>query len=158
MGHRIILEGVDGAGKTTLAKILANEYGLDYCHCGKTDPCDYAYYRQSIRKDNIVWDRHVIGELIYPTVFNRKSQCCPEDARIVLSLGKQDLGLKTIVLTADDDVIMNRLLARGDEDPLILAQEKWINAQFIWYAKHFNLPIIDTSKMSLNDIFSIIKA
>lgn len=47
---RIVLEGVDGAGKTTLAKILAQKYGLDICHCTQYDAADYAFYRQTLRK------------------------------------------------------------------------------------------------------------
>jgi len=154
---RIILEGVDGAGKTTLAKILAEKYGLDICHCGVTDPSDYIFYRQSSRKDNVVWDRHTLGELIYPKVFNRKAKCCPEDARIVLMIGKQELGLKTLVLTADTDVLRSRLEARGNEHPAIMEKLEWINEQFKWYANDFHLPLIDTSKMTLDEIFKLIE-
>lgn len=154
---RIILEGVDGAGKTTLAKILSERYGLDVCHCGTTDPADYHFYRETSRKDNVVWDRHTLGELIYPKVFDRKQQCCPEDARIVLQLGKQELGLKTLVLTADIDVLRSRLDARGNEHPKILENLEWIDEQFRWYAEDFHLPLIDTSKMTLDEIFRLIE-
>lgn len=47
---KIILEGADGTGKTTLAKILAERYGLDICHCTQDDPNDFIFYQQSIRK------------------------------------------------------------------------------------------------------------
>ena len=38
---KIILEGCDGTGKTTLAKLLAEKYGLDICHCTAEDPKDF---------------------------------------------------------------------------------------------------------------------
>lgn len=154
---RIILEGVDGAGKTTLAKILAEKYNLDICHCGMTDPSDYHFYRETSKKDNVVWDRHTIGELIYPKVFGREQQCSPEDARIILTLGKQELGLKTLVLTTDIDILKTRLEVRGNEHPKILENLKWIDDQFRWYAEDFHLPLIDTSKMTLNEIFKLIE-
>ena len=112
---------------------------------------------QTSRKDNVVWDRHTLGELIYPKVFGRERQCCPEDARIVLTLGKQELGLKTLVLTADLDVLKARLEARGNEHPSILKYLAWIDEQFRWYAADFNLPLIDTSKMTLDEIFKLIE-
>ena len=43
---RIILEGCDGTGKTTLANILAFKYGLDICHCTASDPSDFQFYKQ----------------------------------------------------------------------------------------------------------------
>ena len=126
---RIIIEGCDGTGKTTLAKLLANEYNLDICHCGREDPCDYDFYKQSVRKDNVVWDRHTIGELIYPKVFDRAQQIGTEDARIVISYAKS-MDTKIFILTADLDEIKKRLLIRGGEDMRIYDKLQWINDQF----------------------------
>lgn len=153
---RIILEGADGVGKTTLAKILADKYGLDYCHCGKTDPSDYDFYKQSVRKDNIVWDRHTIGELIYPSVFNRVQQIGTEDARLVISYAKS-LETKVFVLTADIDEIKKRLLLRGGEEVKIFSKISWINDQFLFYADQYKIPVIDTSKITLDEIFKMVE-
>ena len=156
MGKRIILEGPDGAGKTTLANILAYKYGLDICHCTAKDPNDFAFYKESVRKDNIVWDRHTIGELIYPKIFDRKQNIATEDARIVLWNAKQ-LGAKIFVLTEDSLLLQKRLLIRGGEDPRIFDNIDYINQQFIFYAKQYNLPVIKTSEMTLYDIFNVIE-
>lgn len=153
---RIILEGADGTGKTTLAKILAEKYNLDICHCGRTDPCDYDFYRQSIRKDNIVWDRHTIGELIYPTIFDRVQQIGTEDVRLVISYAKT-LDTKVFVLTTNVDEIKKRLLARGGEDQRIYDNIKWINDQFLFYAEQYNVPVIDTSKLTIDEIFQMVE-
>ena len=153
---RIILEGVDGAGKTTLAKILADKYGLDICHCTQYDAADYSFYRQTLRKENVVWDRHTLGELIYPKIFDREAEIGTEDARLVMHYAKQE-GIKVFVLTADMATIYERLNARGDEDNRIYENVDWIDSQFKFFAERYHIPVIDTSKMTLQEIFNLIE-
>lgn len=153
---RIILEGVDGAGKTTLAKILAEKYGLDICHCTQYDAADYDFYRQTVRKENVIWDRHTIGELIYPTIFDRKQQISTEDVRLVIHYAKE-AGAKIFVLTADMDVIYRRLNERGNEDFRIYENVDYIDNLFRFYADQYHVPVIDTSKMTLQEIFNLVE-
>lgn len=153
---RIILEGCDGVGKTTLAKILAEKYNLDICHCTQRDAADYSFYKETTRKDDIIWDRHTIGELIYPEIFGRKQQIGIEDARLVMHYFKEQGG-KAFVLTADDEIIKQRLLARGTEDYRIIRDCERINHLFKMYADAFCIPVIDTMRMTLEDIFNLIE-
>lgn len=153
---KIILEGCDGTGKTTLAKILANRYGLDICHCTQDDPGDYEFYRQTLRKENVIWDRHTIGELIYPKVFGRRQKIGCEDARLLMHHAKEG-GVNVLVLTADIESIHNRIDARGNEDTKVYNNLAYIDKQFRRYAEEFRLPIIDTSKMTINEIFNLIE-
>lgn len=154
---RIILEGVDGAGKTTLAKILADKYGLDICHCTQCDAADYDFYSQTLRKENVVWDRHTIGELIYPTVFGRKRQVSVEDVRLILHYAKQE-GVIVLVLTADMPTLLERLNNRQvSENPLIMENLDYIDNEFRFYAEQYHLQLIDTSKMTLQQIFDLVE-
>lgn len=154
---KIILEGVDGAGKTTLARILADKYGLDIAHCTQHDAADYDFYRQTLRKENIVWDRHTLGELIYPKVFDRKQQIGTEDARILMHYAKQE-NAKVLVLTADMTVLRERLSNRKEpENPLIMNNLDYIDQQFRFYAGQFDLPVIDTSFRTLQQIFDFVE-
>lgn len=153
---RIVLEGVDGVGKTTLAKILAYKYNLDICHCTQYDASDYNFYKQTLRKENVIWDRHTIGELIYPTIFNRKQQVSIEEVEDILNFAKLE-NIKVFVLTTDMDKIKDRLSKRGNENKHILDNLDWINEQFKLYANKFNVKIIDTSKMTLEEIFNLIE-
>lgn len=153
---KIILEGCDGTGKTTLAKILADRYGLDICHCTQDDPGDYEFYRQTLRKENVIWDRHTLGELIYPKVFGRDQKISSEDARLLMHYAKEE-GVTVLVLTTDIKSIHNRIDARGDEDIRVHDSLAEINRKFKFYAKEFRIPIIDTSTMTLKEIFNLIE-
>lgn len=153
---KIILEGCDGTGKTTLAKILADRYGLDICHCTQDDPGDYEFYRQTLRKENVIWDRHTLGELIYPKVFGRVQKISSEDARLLMHYAKEE-GVTVLVLTTDIESIHDRIDARGDEDGRICDRLAKIDEQFKRYAEEFRIPIIDTSTMTLKEIFNLIE-
>lgn len=154
---RVILEGVDGAGKTTLARILADKYGLDICHCTQNDPADYEFYKNTARKDNIVWDRHTLGELVYSYIFKRPQKIGIEDARLVLAYARE-AGAKIFVLTAEDHILEQRLRSREKpEDPRILQNVDWIDNRFKFYAELYGIPVIDTSKMTLGEIFTLME-
>ena len=154
--NSIILEGCDGVGKTTIAKLLADIYGMDICHCTAEDPADYDFYRNTARKKNVIWDRHTIGELIYPEVFNRKPQIGPEDARLALAYGRENC-TKTIVLTAPVHVIKDRLANRGNECQEVLSKINFIHDKFIEYAEFLNVPVVDTSGSITDTLSKIIE-
>lgn len=151
----VILEGADGTGKTTLAKQIAEYYGWDVCHCTADDPADFDFYKQTARKQNVVWDRHTIGELIYPKVFHRKPQIATEDARIVLSYARE-AGAKIFVLTTELGEIKRRLSERGEEHQEVLDNIKMINDEFLYYATVFHVKVIDTSKIPFKLIRGLI--
>lgn len=123
--------------------------------CTQHDPADYLFYLNTARKENVVWDRHTIGELIYPDIFNRTKQISPEDARLVLHYARKE-GTKVFVLTEDILELQKRLIMRGGEDPRIFNNLEAINEKFLFYADAFHVPIIRTSIMTLDEIFKLV--
>lgn len=153
---RVIIEGCDGTGKTTLANLLAKEYGLEVVHCTQHDPADPDFYYNALRKENTIWDRHVIGEMVYPYIFNRVPQTEAYDVRDIINRAKLN-DVKIFVLTADEEVIKARLAARGDEHLNITNNIGMINSMFKIAAEWLNVPVIDTSKMTLQEIYDLLK-
>ena len=137
--NRIIVEGCDGTGKTTLCKQLAEKYGWDIVHVTSKDPNDFDFYKQTMRKTNVVFDRHFIGEMIYPRVYNRKGNLDRHDLEYFI---KESYKQKcpVIVLTADIEELKRRLSIRGEES-FVLDKLSSINDQFIAIALKYELNI-----------------
>lgn len=156
----IVIEGCDGTGKTTIANILAKRYGCDVVHMTGDDPKDYEFYYHSLRKTNVIYDRNVIGELVYPYVFGRNAALSYENAESLVKKAKI-MSVKFFVLTADEDIIKNRIAARGEEDTRILASLSYIDAKFRSFAYENDIPIIDTTRQcpvdAANKIIKIIE-
>lgn len=64
----IVLEGCDGTGKTTLAKLMQMCYNMKYIHCTAETPNDYEFFADIIKrsaKEDIVCDRFFWGQFVY---------------------------------------------------------------------------------------------
>lgn len=148
---KIIIEGCDGTGKTTLAKALAEKYGLDIIHVTNRDSNTFDFYKQSFGKDDVVWDRNVIGEMIYPKIFWRKGNIDEIDLEYLIKRAKS-MGVIFLVLTTDYWTLCDRIDTRGKEFEAVRNHLGEINDRFCEIALQYDLPLIDTSKISLDEI------
>lgn len=74
---KIILEGVDGCGKTTLANKIKDKFperNFKIVHLTRETPNNRAYFEALLfSKENIIFDRLHIGQFVYQTEDQRKA-------------------------------------------------------------------------------------
>lgn len=123
----IILEGVDGAGKTTLAHLLSKTYNAGIVHATRETPNDWAWFNElmDLAKDrNIIMDRSFWGQFVYQEPEERKltwEQLHELEHRL------DQEGGKMIYVTADPVDITARLGARAEtlSLPLVLLKTRY---------------------------------
>lgn len=127
----IIIEGVDRTGKTTLAESLKNRLnGADLYHCSAPDKhttaideyvdplCGY----QPGSGRHVIYDRHWLGETVWPGIFGRPSIMTEADqlaieaflltrgALLVLALREEE-SLKEAVESSDQPITGDQAIA-----------------------------------------------
>lgn len=110
----IVLEGVDGAGKTTLANILSRTYNAGMVHATRETPNDWGWFNElmDLAKDrNVIMDRSFWGQFVYQDPEERKltwEQLHELERRLEMEGGK----LIYVMATTED--INSRLGARAE--------------------------------------------
>lgn len=147
---RIIITGVDGAGKSTLVGKLRQKYKLDSLHLTDKDPTTFEFYKSLLYKTNLVTDRDFIDEMIWPEIFHRKGMLNFRKFEKLVSLSNE-VGAKIIVLTAPIDVLKSRLGERAvEERKETLDNLEKVDGMFRYYAGLCNAPVVDTSDMTFD--------
>lgn len=147
----IIIEGPDGVGKTTLVRKLKEHYNIDSIRLSYKDPKDYNFYSTILEKTDCIFDRQFLSELVYPDIFNRECQLSFIDVCRLLTLC-EDKKIKIFILDVETDIINERLLTRGNEHQNILDNITLLRNKFNELSKIHDIEIIDTTKISFEDI------
>ena len=128
---KIILEGPDGAGKTTLANQLMEKYGAKYFHSSsKTENTQDYHIDLLFNEGNVVYDRFFIGEYVYSAVFDRQCKLNNHDLLFLSSLADSQKCLIVVLYTSNVYSIFNRLNHRGGESKAIIDNLVEINSMF----------------------------
>lgn len=81
--RHIILEGPDGAGKTTIARILCHALGMEYSHEGPpppgVEPFTHYWLQLGGAEYPTVFDRLHLGEIVYGPLLRGKPGLTPEE-------------------------------------------------------------------------------
>lgn len=110
----IIIEGPDGAGKSTLAKSLADRLDMNILKMTANGGQSVPEYLQKLACDGVVIDRCWVSEQIYSDLFGREPRIGNGDAEALTELCGL-VGIPIIVLLPPPHVVIGRLNARGDE-------------------------------------------
>jgi len=105
----IILEGPDGAGKTTLAKLLAELGALTYVHHGPPSGPPFNQYQAALHQKDVVIDRLFHGELVYGPALRGGSQL--DDVQVqYLELEAEAAGALMVWCTCSPKELVRRRL------------------------------------------------
>lgn len=143
---RIIVDGNDGVGKTTVAKTLKEVFNItSYIHLSYKDPSDFNFYNRILEKDNVIFDRSFLDELIYADVLGRKSNITPKQTQ-ELAVKAKELGFLFIICHTSNKNYSN------DEHEEIIKNEDKIDSYFKNVVNNFNLKYFDPFNDSIIDL------
>jgi predicted ATPase len=115
----IVLEGCDGAGKTTMADALAAHHGYAIVHATRTpEGIDLVAKYSAIlaRPGPLVLDRSFVSELVYGPLERGRSRLTISDAAHLAAAVAERGGI-LVHLTGQPEEIVTRLLARDGHAP-----------------------------------------
>jgi thymidylate kinase len=153
---RLIIEGCDGVGKTSIIKKLAEEYNLDIFYSTYHGPKKLNIYRERLQLNDIVFDRSFISEFVYSKILDRESEINLFDFNYLLKTA-EIAGFKIIILTCEVNEIIRRLNERKDEMQNILSNIKKIELEYEEICSNNDIIKIDTTNKSIQEIVEKIK-
>ena len=148
---RIIVEGPDGAGKTTLVKELAAHFNCDILTMTEFGSKKMTDYEQKAKLNNIISDRCFLSELVYASVADRKHVLSPHEYETLIRM-YQNKGWKFIILDASVECLLDRLNKRGGEDQWKIDKITNLKTIYLMLAKFYDLKIIDSENLDVNDL------
>ena len=148
---RVIIDGVDGVGKTSVCEKLANKLGCNIVRLTHDGDRSLNTYLDLMTCNNVVHDRSFISEIIYSRHFERESRIKKEDINTLYRI-LHFHDLKMFILTASPETILNRVSKRGDEYITDLSKLEAINVDYLRVAKRHGFTVIDTTNKSIDEI------
>lgn len=110
----IIIEGPDGAGKSTLAKSLADRLDMNILKMTANGGQSAREYMQKLACDGVIIDRCWVSEQVYSDLFGREPRISEDDAEMLTDFC-DSVSIPIIVLLPPLHVVIKRLVERGDE-------------------------------------------
>ena len=147
---RVIIEGPDGVGKSTLVKYIQDKYNLNMLHSSSSTKNDFEYHMDLIKDDNVVCDRCNLGEIVYPTIYGRKAKMNWSEQLDYMNYCNDNGVIYIIFYASNFEDLKERLFSRGDTEQVLKNAEK-INLLFMLLARMFaqlysNVYELDISK------------
>ena len=151
----VILEGVDGSGKSTfadkIAALVPHDYEVIREHKGPlTGPVwdEYVTPLMNIRDDQfLIADRWHVGEMIYGPLYRGKSEVTPAEERLIELLLAR-MGAVRIIMQPGLSTVRKRLGDRG-EDFLLAENVKQVHDFYGKYAEKHDWDIVSKGSKQL---------
>lgn len=170
MYKNIVIEGTKVSGKSTLAKNIVNEIGFTYEHLSSETPNTYDFHNDLLKKNNVVYDRFHIGEIIYSLYYERNPKIDFKQYNDIFKENPQTLFVILTIPGVDNEDIINKIKSRFEkrfektrrnynEDDIF---ESYIaNFGFMFLGEMINKKIDNViyvnEEISTNEILKIIK-
>lgn len=111
----VVIEGVDKAGKSTLADRLKRELEWPIVHFGKPGPDPALEYITFLKDDtHIICDRFYVGELIYGPLLRNKHSMTPLQIVTIERMCRK-VGMILVHVDPEYGIIATRLMLLGDD-------------------------------------------
>lgn len=112
---KIIIEGPNNVGKSTLIEqIMLQNPIFKVEHLSGDCPNDLKFHLDLLSsRDNIIFDRFCIGELVYSEIYARKPKLTVDDYKELLSFNEDEV--IWILVDADYEFIKNACDRKGDK-------------------------------------------
>lgn len=148
---RLIVEGPDGVGKTTIVKQLAEHFNCDILHMTEHGSKRLSDYQMKAFLDNVISDRSFLSELVYTQVFNRENPINVHEYEELIKQ-YQSKGWMIIILDASTKCLTERLNLRGDEDEYKVKNIADLRMFYRALAYFYDLPLINTEDLIIEDL------
>ncbi len=173
----VVFTGVHGVGKTTVAKMLADEYGMMYVPVEAIDKvAGLSLYRRqvvfwrefndvfwdNVFKGSVVMDNHpvAVGAYAYYMGLEYGDKKLEFLGRMMLDAAKHWLGGNVFLLVADPEEIVERIRKRGrenvDEEAMLdyvsVVQDILLREAGLWAM------VLDTTGLAPKDVLEVVVA
>ena len=148
---RIIIDGPDGAGKTTLVKKLADHFGCDILVLTENGSKNFTDYLHKAGLNNIVSDRSFLSEIVYADVFERPSELTPAHQEALLQFYRANMW-QIIILNASVSCLHERLNLRGDEDLSKIVNLEKLRQAYKYLSTNYGLPMLDSETLDFEKL------